>query len=95
MFRRLSYLLIPLSILLIKYYPHIGKQYDVLDRRQHYSGATTGKNMLGALCLVSGLFFFWDTVTRWSDRKERRTKRIILVNIAFIGDDTLAAESRR
>ena len=40
--------------------------------------------MLGVLCLVSGLFFFWDTVTRWADRKERRTRRIILVNIAFI-----------
>ena len=26
--RRLCYLLIPLSILLIKYYPEIGRQYD-------------------------------------------------------------------
>jgi O-antigen ligase len=42
------------------------------------------KNMLGVLCLVSGVFFFWDTVTRWSDRKERPTKRIVLVNVAFI-----------
>ena len=49
-----------------------------------YVGATTGKNMLGVLCLVCGLFFFWDTVTRWSDRKEPRTRRIILVNVAFI-----------
>ena len=40
--------------------------------------------MLGVLCLISGLFFFWDTVTRWPERKERRTKRIILVNVAFI-----------
>ena len=40
--------------------------------------------MLGVLCLISGIFFFWDTVTRWPERKERRTKRIILVNVAFI-----------
>ena len=39
--------------------------------------------MLGLLCLISGLFFFWDTVTRWPDRKQRQTKRIILVNVAF------------
>ena len=41
--------------------------------------------MLGVLCLVSGLFFFWDTVTRWSQRKERSTKRIILINFVWIG----------
>ncbi len=40
--------------------------------------------MLGVLCLVSGLFFFWDTLTRWRDRKEPLTRRIILVNGLFI-----------
>ena len=82
--RRLCYLLIPLSILIVKYYPEIGKQYDQWTGVAMYVGATTSKNMLGVLCLVSGLFFFWDTVTRWSGRKERRTKRIILMNGAFL-----------
>lgn len=82
--RRLCYLLISLSILLIKYYPHIGKQYSEWTGAAMYVGPTTGKNMLGVLCLVSGLFFLWDTVTRWSDRKERRTKQIIGMNFAFI-----------
>jgi O-antigen ligase len=81
--RRLSYLLIPLSVVLIKYYPETGKSWDSWTGVAQYSGATTGKNMLGVLCLVSGLFFFWDTVTRWADRKERRTKRIMLVNVTF------------
>lgn len=82
--RRLCYLLIPLSILLIKYYPQIGMQYSYWTGAPMYVGPTTGKNMLGVMCLVSGIFFFWDTVARWSDRKERRTKRIIMVNFAFI-----------
>ena len=81
--RRVSYLLIPLSVVLIKYYPEIGKSWDSWTGAAQYSGVTTGKNMLGVLCLVSGLFFFWDMVTRWADRKERRTKRIILVNLTF------------
>ena len=81
--RRLSYLLIPLSILLIRYYPQIGKQYDWVGNAM-YVGPTTGKNLLGVVALLSGLFFFWDTVTRWSDRKERRTRRIIRVNFAFL-----------
>jgi exopolysaccharide production protein ExoQ len=82
--RRLFYLLIPLSVLLVKYFPAIGRQYNEWTGVAMYTGPTTGKNMLGVLCLTSGLFFFWDTVTRWSNRRERRTKRIILINVAFI-----------
>jgi O-antigen ligase len=82
--RRLSYLLIPLSVLLIKYYPYLAKQYNPWTGAAEYIGAMTSKNMLGNVCLVSGVFFFWDTVTRWFDRKERPIKRILLLNIAFI-----------
>jgi len=82
--RRLCYLLIPLSIVLIKYFPGFGTGYDRWTGAATYMGATTSKNMLGVACLISGIFFFWDTVTRWSDRKERRTRRIIMVNFAFI-----------
>jgi O-antigen ligase len=83
-FRRLCYLLIPLSILLIKYFPDISRKYDEWTGAVVYRGPTSGKNLLGALCLVSVLFFFWDTVTRWPNRKERRTRRIILVNASLI-----------
>ena len=81
--RRLSYLLVPLSIVLIKYYPQIGKQYSA-NGVSMYAGVTTGKNLLGVVCLLSGLFFFWDTLTRWSERKGKQTRPIILLNLAFI-----------
>jgi len=83
--RRLGYLLIPLSILLYKYFPGLGMQYTVWTGARMFVGATTSKNMLGAACLLSGVFFFWDTVTRWAERKDRRTKRILVLNFAFIG----------
>ena len=57
MLRRLCYLLIPLSILIYKYYPQIGKQYDPWTGLAMFVGATTSKNMLGVLCLISGVFF--------------------------------------
>ena len=82
--RRLYYLLIPLSVLLVRYYPQIGKQYSVWTGAPEYIGVATSKNTLGALCMLGGIFFFWDTVTRWSDRKKGRTRRIMLVNVAFI-----------
>jgi exopolysaccharide production protein ExoQ len=81
--RRLAYLLIPLSILLDKYFPNLSRAFDPWTGVGMYVGATTGKNLLGLVALLSGLFFFWDTITRWSDRKDRRTKRIIRLNIGF------------
>jgi exopolysaccharide production protein ExoQ len=83
--RRLFYLLVPLSIVFIKYFPGLGKQFSYWTGAAEFMGVTTTKNMLGVVCLVSGIFFFWDIATRWSDRKDRRTKRIILVDLAFIG----------
>jgi len=82
--RRLSFLLIPLSIVIIKYYPHMGRQYSEWSGEATYTGATTTKDELGALCLISGIFFFWDFLARWANRKERRTRQIILLDIAFI-----------
>ena len=82
--RRLCFLLIPLSVLVVKYFPAIGKQYEIWSGSSMFVGATTSKNMLGVVCLISGLFFFWDTAARWSDRKDQRTKRILAINLALI-----------
>jgi len=81
--RRLCYLLIPLSIVLIKYYPAMGRQYDIWTGTATYTGVATSKNMLGVVCLVSGLFFFWDTLNRWGNRKLGRTRLTLLVNLSF------------
>jgi exopolysaccharide production protein ExoQ len=83
--RRLSYLLIPLSVVVIKYFREISVGYDGWSGRAFFVGVSSSKNGLGALCLVSGLFFFWDTLRRWPDRRSKRTQRILVVNAAFIG----------
>lgn len=81
LFRRLCFLFIPLSILLVKYFPYIGKQYEFWSGSNMFVGAATSKNMLGVACLVSGVYFFWDTVSHWSERKQRGGKFTILVNL--------------
>ena len=83
LFRRLAYLLIPLSIVLDKYFPGLSRIFDFWTGIGMYVGVTTGKNLLGLDALLCGLFFFWDTITRWSDRKDPRTKWIIRVNVGF------------
>jgi len=82
--RRLCYLVIPLSVLFVKYYPHLSIHYDAWTGVPEYIGATTSKNTLGGVCLVSGLVFFWDTVLRWPQRRKKGVKTLILLNVAFI-----------
>lgn len=82
--RWLGYLLVPLSVTLIKYFPALARQYDPWTGFATYSGATTSKNMLGIVGLVCGIYFIWDTVVQWPNRRNRRQKRIILVNVALI-----------
>jgi len=83
--RRLAYLLIPLSILLFKYFPEMGMQYTIWSGERMFVGATTSKNMLGVACLLSGIYFVWDTVCSWPQRKNGRVRRILAVNTAFLG----------
>jgi exopolysaccharide production protein ExoQ len=82
--RRLSYLLVFLSIVLIKYYPALGVFYNPWSGAPEYAGATTSKNMLGAVCLMSGIFFLWDTLRCWPERRIPATKLTLCVNIAMI-----------
>jgi O-antigen ligase len=52
---RTTFILIPSSILLIKYYSELGRYYDRWEGRAFFSGVSTDKNMLGAICMLSGL----------------------------------------
>ncbi len=81
--RRLFYILISLSILLVRYFLEIGRGYDVRGNPM-FVGPTTGKNLLGVLGMLSALFFLWDTLVRWPERKIKRNKRTILINFAFL-----------
>jgi exopolysaccharide production protein ExoQ len=56
---RLGFLLVPLSILLIKYYPELGRGYENWTWEPTVTGVTTGKNLLGMTCLVCGIGAVW------------------------------------
>ena len=59
-FLRCGYVLVPLSILTIKYYPDIGRYYHRWTYSTCYCGVTTNKNSLGVLAMVTGIFLAWD-----------------------------------
>jgi exopolysaccharide production protein ExoQ len=59
---RLSFVLVPLSILLIRYYPDLGRVYSK-NGSPAWTGVTTDKNALGMLCLIFGLAAIFRIVT--------------------------------
>jgi len=56
--KRCGFLLIPISITLIKYVPDIGRTFDDWGMASN-NGVTRNKNELGCICMLWGLFFFW------------------------------------
>jgi O-antigen ligase len=69
-FRRAAFLLIPLSVVLIKYYPDLGRMQGKHWAANMWIGVTTHKNPLGQLCVASLLGFLW-TISDFRMRHQR------------------------
>jgi O-antigen ligase len=67
---RCCYLLLPLSIVFIKYFPNFGRYYDQWEGTAFYCGVTTDKNMLGMTLFACSLFLIWMLLQ--PDRKSRK-----------------------
>jgi exopolysaccharide production protein ExoQ len=75
---RLAYVLIPLSILFIKYYPELGRGYSEWTGAAVYTGVTTNKNTLGAVCMLLGLGALWRFLATYKDHQATgRIQRMI------------------
>lgn len=71
-FRACANTLIPLSILFIKYYPHLGRIYSEWNGAAAYTGVTTNKNLLGFVLMACGLSLVWRLYRRkgeWATNK--------------------------
>ena len=58
-FSRPGFVLVPLSILLIRYYPSLARGYSGWTGEVFNTGVATGKNGLGYVCLIFGLASSW------------------------------------
>jgi len=76
---RLGFLLFPLSILFIKYYPQIGRRLTNSWTLEPI-GVTMQKNELGLDCMLYGVLFLWMLVSVYRDREDpgRRRRRLLL-----------------
>jgi len=82
--KRAAYVLVPFSILLIKYYPTLGRSYDGWTGAASYTGVTTNKNLLGADCLVLGFFFCWHFLTTRRGPRGHVRREELMLSAAFL-----------
>jgi exopolysaccharide production protein ExoQ len=82
---RVSFLLLPLSVLLIRYYPNLGRGYSNSSGAMFWTGVTTDKNGLGMICLIFGLGNLWYFIEIYQRREGARwTKPLIAHGIVFL-----------
>ena len=70
-FRYAAYFLLPISIVLFKYVPRLGRHYHFHSGALEITGVTAGKNALGLLCMASALFLLIEIHEQWKSGNRR------------------------
>ncbi|MBZ5676629.1 MAG: O-antigen ligase family protein [Acidobacteriia bacterium] len=73
-----GFLLVPVSVLLIRYYPLMGRAYRNIDGKIMFTGVASDKNMLGAISLLFGLGAVW-RILHWLQERHPRSIRSLMV----------------
>jgi exopolysaccharide production protein ExoQ len=82
--KRCAYVVVPVSILFIKYYPYLGTNYDPWSGMQMNTGISVGKNVLGQDCLILGFFFFWYLLRTWHTERSLQRRNELRLIIGFL-----------
>ena len=83
--KRCAYLVVPVSILFIKYYPKLGRAFDEWGTPMN-TGITQNKNALGSDGMILGFFFFWYLLQTWqTERSTQRRNELRLIAGFLIG----------
>lgn len=81
--KRCTYILVPISILWIKYYPDLGRGYDDWSGAPMNRGIAENKNSLGRACLILGLILFWYLLQLWRTERSSARRRELLFAIGL------------
>lgn len=84
--KRCSYIILPISILWIKYLPHLGRKAGEWATQSQNVGIAGNKNLLGNACLFFGLFFIWFFLQTWRAQfsPERKRELRLLALLLFM-----------
>jgi O-antigen ligase len=81
--KRAAYVMLPVSILFIKYYPDLGRTFDSWTGAPSNTGIATNKNELGFDCWILGAIIFWHFlhVLRWDRGSEKRSELLLCLGL--------------
>ena len=82
--KRCAYVLLPISILFIKYYPALGRGFEPWSGLPAYTGVTTNKNSLGCDCFILGLFLTWHFMQVWKLEKGKGRRNELLLCVGLL-----------
>jgi O-antigen ligase len=80
-FVRLSYLLIPMSIVAIKWFPNVGRQARGSGDSM-FRGVAPHKNMMGMLVFIFSIILLWDLIEIW--KRQPRQKQQIWIRVMIL-----------
>jgi exopolysaccharide production protein ExoQ len=83
LFSRVGFVLLPSSILLIRYFPNLGRGYDVSGLQMN-TGVTTNKNELGAIAFVLALGTAWQVLRLVRDKTQPNRSRHLLAQCTLL-----------
>ena len=82
--KKAIYAALPLSIVLIKYYPVYGREYGRWTGEVMWTGIASQKNGLAMLCALSILFFIWSFLKGKEKEKQFNSSIAISIDILMI-----------
>jgi len=85
LFSRLGFVLLPVSVLLIRYYPALGRGFEYWGGESTNIGVTGNKNSLGAIAFVLTLGAAWQVLQLYGSPAGRKRSRRLIAQLAIVG----------
>jgi O-antigen ligase len=82
---RVGFVLFPMSLLFIKYYPHLGRNHDVWTGVMFNTGVNTDKNMLGVTTYILTLGALWQVRRIKEEAHPQKRFRQLLAQYSLLG----------
>jgi O-antigen ligase len=82
---RVAIILMPLSILFVKYYPSLGRVYaEHWVGTQYFVGVSDNKNMLGMDCMIFGFAAYCQILEAWRGSRRNRNTALFVYGVVAI-----------
>ena len=82
--RRTTYVLMPFSLMLIKYFPFYGVEYGRWSGEQSWIGVAQQKNGMALLCIISGVYLVWSLLRRWREKGPQAWKYQVPLEVLLL-----------